>query len=102
LCNHEVIDIDQDPLGKQAKIVRRDRREMLMVKELEDGSKAIGLFNLSPTPLKLTAKWDEAGVAGRQRVRDLWRQKDLGIFDNEFSTIIPRHGVALLRLFKQN
>ena len=102
LCNHEVIDIDQDPLGKQAKIVRRDRREMLMVKELEDGSKAIGLFNLSPTPLKLTAKWDEAGVAGRQRVRDLWRQKDLGIFDNEFSTVIPRHGVALLRLFKQN
>jgi alpha-galactosidase len=33
------------------------------------------------------------------RVRDLWRQKDLGTFDSQFGTEIPRHGIVLVRLF---
>ena len=29
---------------------------------------------------------------------DLWRQKDLGVFDNEFRASVPRHGVVLVRI----
>ena len=79
LCNHEVIDVDQDPLGKQARIVRQTRRELVLVKDLEDGSKAVGLFNLGPVPVPMSVTWDEIGLSGRQRVRDLWRQRDLGV-----------------------
>jgi hypothetical protein len=34
-------------------------------------------------------------------VRDLWRQKDLGVFGESFSAEVPRHGVPLVRLFPQ-
>jgi alpha-galactosidase len=100
LCNHEVIEVDQDVLGKQARIVRQDRRQMLMVKELADGSKAVGLFNLGPLPAKISATWAEIGVTGPQRARDLWRQKDIGTFDQTITVEVPRHGVAMWRLSK--
>jgi len=31
-------------------------------------------------------------------VRDLWRQKDLGYFKDHFQTLVPRHGVVLVRV----
>ncbi|WP_425290785.1 hypothetical protein [Spirosoma linguale] len=36
---------------------------------------------------------------GKYRLRDVWRQQDLGIFTDLFKTKIPHHGVVLLRLF---
>ena len=96
LCNAEVIDIDQDPLGKQAKLLRQSANELVLVKDLEDGSKAVGLFNLTPASRHMSVSWTELGVAGNQLVRDLWRQKDLGIAASDFSTDVPGHGVALM------
>lgn len=98
LCNHEVIEIDQDPLGKQARIQRQSRRELVLVKDLQDGSKAVGLFNLGPLPAKLAVTWDEIGLSGRQRVRDLWRQRHIGELDGKFEIEVPRHGVSLVRI----
>ncbi len=98
LCNAEVIGVDQDPLGRQARMVRQTESEFVMVKDLEDGGKAIGLFNLGEQPGPVSVSWAEIGVSGKQRVRDLWRQKDLGEFDQEFHTELPKHGVAMVRL----
>jgi alpha-galactosidase len=98
LCNNEVIDVDQDPLGRQAKILRQTDGEFILVKDLQDGSKAIGLFNLDKHPAKLAVSWEDMGISGKQDVRDLWRQKDLGEFDNEYHATVPRHGVALVKI----
>ena len=98
LCNAEVIAVDQDPLGRQGKILRQTPGEFVLVKELEDGSKAVGLFNLGERPVKLAVAWSELGLSGKQRVRDLWRQKDLGRFKQEFQAEVPRHGVVMVRL----
>lgn len=98
LCNPEVIEINQDPLGQCARAVMFDEDSFLMIKELEDGSTAVGLCNRSDTPLSLTAKWSDLGLTGKQTVRDLWRQKDLGEFDREFAAKVPRRGVTLVRI----
>jgi alpha-galactosidase len=100
LCNHEVIDIDQDPLGKQARIVKNTRREFVLVKDLEDGAKAVGLFNLGPLPAKLAVSWEELKLTGKQRTRDLWRQQDGGVCEGSFTALVPRHGVALVKFSK--
>jgi alpha-galactosidase len=42
------------------------------------------------------------GIKGKHRVRDLWRQKDIGTFEGKFETEVARHGVAMLRLFAAN
>ena len=98
LCNSEVIDIDQDALGKQARIVRHNANEFVLSKPLADGALAVGLFNLAEAKGKLTVKWDELGLKGRFRIRDVWRQKDIGDAAEEFSTEVGPHGVALIHL----
>ena len=65
---------------------------------MEDGSKAVGLFNRGAGEAKVTAKWSDLGVDGKQIVRDLWRQKDSGTFEGQFSATVGRHGVVLVSL----
>ncbi|WP_431209397.1 hypothetical protein ACQ86N_24890 [Puia sp. P3] len=71
-----------------------------MAKDLEDGTKAAGLFNPgdSLATQKVTLRWSDLGIKGKYIVRDLWRQKDLGTFEGEFSADVRRHGVVLITL----
>jgi alpha-galactosidase len=98
LCNCEVIDVDQDALGHQARIVKQTDDELILLKDMEDGSWALGLFNLASDPQTLSVSWADLGVSERQKVRDLWREVDLGVFDGGFAAGVPRHGVVLLRV----
>jgi alpha-galactosidase len=98
LTNDEVLAIDQDALGKQATSVARDGETVVYAKELADGSKAVGLFNRGRQPAKVVAKWSDVGVTGKQVVRDLWRQKDVGTFDGQYEATVPPHGVVLVKV----
>jgi alpha-galactosidase len=101
LTNDEVIAVNQDPLGKQGVVVSRVDSCGVLAKDLEDGSKAIGLFNVTDSiSRKLSVKWSELGIEGKYIVRDLWRQKDLGIFEGEFSADVKPHGVVMVSLRK--
>jgi Alpha-galactosidase len=101
LTNDEVLEVNQDPLGKQATVVSHIDSCGVLAKDMEDGSKAAGLFNITDSiTRKLTVKWSELGIKGKYIVRDLWRQKDLGTFENEFSADVPPHGVVMIRLRK--
>ncbi len=98
LCNAEVIDIDQDALGRQARIIRKTASDFVLLKELEDGSKALGLFNLGESPATIAVTWAELGLSGKQHVRDLWRQADLAAADGKYESTVPRHGIKFVRL----
>jgi alpha-galactosidase len=100
LCNAEVIEVNQDPLGKQAPIIRRTEDYFIMAKDMEDGSKAVGLFNTSPMRSTITVTWTDLGIEGPHRVRNLWRQKDLGTCRNIYEAKVPSHGVMLVRFFR--
>ena len=99
LTNDEVIEVDQDPLGRQANRVALAGDSHVWAKDMEDGSKAVGLFNTGEIETKVVARWSDLGIKGRQRVRDLWRQKDLGTFEDQFEAKVPRHGAVLVQLF---
>ena len=98
LTNDEVLEVNQDPLGKQAVRVAKDGDREVWAKDMEDGSKAVGLFNRGYLPTKVEIPWKTLGIAGPQTVRDLWRQKDLGVFDSAFGAEVPRHGVVLVKV----
>ncbi len=99
LTNDEVLEVNQDPLGKQAGCVAKDGDLEVWAKDMEDGSKAVGLFNRGKAETKVTAKWPDLGLTGKQKVRDLWRQKDLGKFSDKFEATVARHGVVLVRIW---
>jgi alpha-galactosidase len=98
MTNHEVLDVNQDVLGKAAARVYQRERLELWVKPLADGSVAAGLFNRGLQAADMTATWAELGVTGPRIVRDLWQQKDLGRFDRTFTTKVPAHGAVMFRL----
>ena len=101
LTNDEVIAINQDSLGRQATCVNTVGDVRIYVKELEDGSRAVGFCNFGPRTANLSYKeFTKLGLTGRQQLRDLWRQKDLGVFDmsgGDLPLTIPAHGVALYK-----
>jgi alpha-galactosidase len=121
LTNDEVLAVDQDPLGKAAVRVETSGGDALLsgqrpyapqgvmntitlprlqvwAKPMADGSQAVGLFNLGTDAAKITADFAGLGLHGPQRVRDLWREKDLGRFAGQFTTTVPPHGVVLVKI----
>jgi alpha-galactosidase len=98
LCNPEVIDVNQDPLGECGRVITLSEESFLMVKNLEDGSRALGLANRGEVETTVTAEWSQLGITGPQVVRDLWRQKNLGRYEDRFGAPVPRRGVVLVKL----
>jgi alpha-galactosidase len=98
LTNDEVLEVSQDPLGRQAARIAKRGAIEIWAKDLEDGSKAVGLFNRGEGESTVTLKWSDLGVTGKQSVRDLWRQQDIGKFKDQFQTQVPRHGVVLVKV----
>ena len=96
LTNDEVMAINQDVLGNTARRVTQKDGTEVWAKELKDGSKAIGLFNRSPANAEVALNWDEAGLAGKQKLRDLWDHRDIGSFEEKYSVPVPAHGTMLL------
>jgi alpha-galactosidase len=93
-----VLAVNQDPLGKPAgRVAQRDETQV-WARPLEDGTKAVGLFNLGEDEQDVTVSWSELGLNGAQPVRDLWRQQDLGTKDGGYTVKVPRHGAALIRV----
>ncbi len=101
LTNDEVLAINQDPLGKQARRALKTDEYQIWVRDLEDGSKAIGLFNLTGNPLPVDVRLEDLGIKGKWMMRDVWTQKDLGLVQTHFSMKVLPHGVRLLVLRKE-
>ncbi len=112
LTNGEVLAINQDPDAAPAKkTLTKDGQ--IWYKPLHDGSIAVGLFFVDPYEIH----WDKSkvtelqmndhdmeidfaqlGLVGSFKIRDLWRQQDLGVFETKFEAKVPYHGVKLIRL----
>jgi alpha-galactosidase len=113
LTNDEVLEINQDPLGKPARLRADENGVQIWVKPLEDGSYTVGLFYADDfgktppsyfrwgdeTPKPYTFNFEKAGLAGNWKLRDVWRQMDLGEFSVSFTCEIRHHGVMMLRMF---
>jgi alpha-galactosidase len=98
LTNDEVIAIDQDPAGKPASCVAEDDSTQVWARELEDKSKAVCMFNLAQSPRRVGFKWTDLEITGKQTVRNVWKQKDIGKYSDKYDLLLPRHGVILLKL----
>ena len=99
LSNDEVLALDQDALGKQAVRAATLGPVDILLKELDDGGRALGFFNRGPQEYTVKFnKFSEIGLAGKWKVRDLWRQKDLPDTAQTLTLKVPPHGVMLLKL----
>lgn len=101
LTNDEVIDVNQDPLGKEATCIQTIGDLRIYLKELEDGSRAVGFCNFGLETLDYFYNdFGKLGLNGSYIVRDLWRQKDIERIEvkkDKLQLKVPAHGVLLYK-----
>jgi len=100
LTNREVIAIDQDSLGRQGHKIKDDGEFEIYMKPLAGGDVAICLFNRHNKPLAVDFDWKEVGIRRKYRLRDLWKQQEVGDTHKRFKARIPAHDVVMLRLLQ--
>lgn len=79
IANREVIDVNQDPLGIQAKKVRSEGDQEIWAGPLSGYRVALLLVNRGPQRYSITADWDDLAIPPKSVVeaRDLWEHKTL-------------------------
>ena len=112
LTNDEVIAINQDPMGKPARLLKEENGVQVWLKQLENKEYAIGMFNINgyaktpqsyfrwgdEKPVSFTLDLTKLGLKGKYNIRNVWTQQNLGTFENTFKTSIRHHGVVMIKL----
>jgi alpha-galactosidase len=100
LTNKEVIAIDQDPLGREGRRVKRADGLEVWAKQLADGGRAVALLNRTGAEANIAVSWTDLGYPDHvpAKVRDLWAKKDLGEKSGSFSASVLSHGVVMVRI----
>jgi alpha-galactosidase len=97
LTNKEVIAIDQDKMGKQARRASKNGDLEIWTRPLERGGYAVGMFNRGESPAKMTLHPADLNIKKISKIRDLWAHTD-DPAAADFSADVPSHGVVMLRV----
>ncbi|MER6912090.1 NPCBM/NEW2 domain-containing protein [Streptomyces sp. NPDC000594] len=99
LANREVIAVDQDPLGVQARVVRAQNGLWVLAKPLRNGDTAVALFNETDQSAQLSTTAAELGLPERAAyvVRDLW-QRHTSHTTGTIGATLPAHATAMFRV----
>lgn len=102
LKNREVTLINQDSLRTKSRKLKN--QESILVRELDDGTVAIGVFNYGNLEISLTIYLndveEETGIKFPKgaRLRSVWDQRDVGIIEEKFGINLLLHQGFLYRL----
>jgi alpha-galactosidase len=94
LLNRDIIAIDQDPLGRTARIIAADGAVQYWRKPLADGA-TLAAVNLGEQPAPAQITLAAADVSGTLTVRDAWTKAVLPPASH-YQATIPPHGVWVL------
>ena len=105
--NEEVIAVNQDCLGKPAVQLYEESSPPdddkspksechIWARPLEDGSAAVGFFNLGESAGELSLSLKDLGFSGSVTVRNVWERRELGRTRDTFSVDVPPHGAQLI------
>lgn len=98
LRNKNLIDVNQDPLGRQGVQVSSDGTRRVLAKPLSNGDVAVALYNQGDTATTISTTAAAVGKSGSSfSLRDLWT----GTVTSTGGTIsasVPAHGTVVYRL----
>jgi alpha-galactosidase len=100
LENKEVIAIDQDALGRQARRIKKEGDLEVWGRPLKDGGRALIFFNRGTGEGEIGVTWEEIAYPGHlsAKVRDLWEHKDLGSFTGNYKAKVAPHSVVMVKV----
>ena len=96
LTNTQVIAVDQDSLGQQGYPVTNRNGHWVLTKALENGDRAVVLFDQTGRPAVIRTTISAIGLSGatRYQLRDVWTGS-VTTTKSVISTLVPAHGVVM-------
>ena len=99
--NKELIALNQNNLGLQAYVVKRENGAYVLVKDVEEkyGTKrAVAFYNPTNSAVDMSIAFSQLDLAGEVAVRDLFEKKDVGVYEGSYSVTVPAHGTRIYKL----
>lgn len=104
LKNKELIAINQDSLGLQAYVVKRDleNNTYVLVKDVDEMnglSRVVGLYNPNDAATEVSFDFSDVCLGGQIIMRDLFKKTNKsGTYEGTYSEKIPAHGLRIYKL----
>ncbi|MBR2379506.1 MAG: alpha-galactosidase [Paraprevotella sp.] len=101
MTNKELIALNQDTLGLQAYVVKKEAGAYLLVKDVEKlygKNRAIAIYNPTDAEVEFEVDFLTLDLGGRVLARDLFEKKDEGTFVGSMSVKVPAHGTRIYKL----
>jgi alpha-galactosidase len=100
LTNKEIIAVNQDKKGVQARRIFKESCKELWAKKLADGSYAVGFLNRHDNEtIEITLDLDLIGLKDAA-ARDLWKHEDIGEFKEQITLKVRPHECRMLKIKK--
>jgi alpha-galactosidase len=105
LTNKNLIAIDQDKLGKQAKRIFTDGVSDILVKPLENGEIALCFFNKGNTQREMSITFNKLHndiyvnlpIVDEYVAKDLWTNEETTVKEKISASVVP-HGVMVYKI----
>jgi len=98
LTNRDVIAVDQDAKGTEARRVSASRDTGVWIRDLSGGDRAVAIFNRAAMAGKVTVKLADFGLKAPAHAKDLWTHKNVALAGAEYAVEVPGHGVVMWRI----
>ena len=97
ITNREAINVNQNSWNNR-QIIRNSKMAAWLADEQETNAKFLALFNLSDSVLSAEIDFRSESLDSIISFRDLWLNKDIGVYKDSFTVHLDPHGAVLYRL----
>ena len=98
LLNPEILAINQDAKGEQAKLISKTGGVWLYKKNLSDGSVAVTVFNTTKQEKKYDLQPSVLNLNGTYVTRDVWEHTEAGILKDKMQLTLKAHETIVLKM----
>ena len=96
LTNDEVLAVNQDSDGKEAKLLTQSATEMTWSRDLSGGRKAVALVNNDTKDATMSVTFTTLGMPAQSTVRDTWQRANVTVTGAGPSITVAAQSAALL------
>jgi alpha-galactosidase len=100
LTNAEMLAIDQDALGEQAKPIYKMGGIRVYLKHLSNGAMAVAVLNTTGSEKKFDLKASLLGLKDACIAHDVWKHADIGTLKDKLPLTLQSHETIVLTLNK--
>lgn len=101
LQNREALEVNRNSINN--KQIKFKNAHVIWSADIpQSNDKYVAFFNQweAVNPIKPSITWKQLGLTGSTyKVRDLWNNKELGEFNDEFTYSVPAHGAGLFKVY---